>query len=61
MAESLAGRYEVIHTGHRSFPECREAVGWGLPEFLKFGGYLASAEITEDFSRWRDFINHSII
>lgn len=61
MAESLAGRYEVIHAGHWSLPECREAFGWGLTEFLKFGGYPAAAELTGDFSRWRDFINHSII
>ena len=61
MAESLAGRYEVIHAGHWSLPECREAFGWGLKEFLKFGGYPAAAELTGDFSRWRDFINHSII
>jgi predicted AAA+ superfamily ATPase len=61
MSESLAGRYEVIHAGHWSLPECREAFGWGLTEFLKFGGYPAAAELTGDFSRWRDFINHSII
>jgi predicted AAA+ superfamily ATPase len=61
MAESLAGRYEVIHAGHWSLPECREAFGWGLKEFLKFGGYPAAAELTGDFSRWRDFINCSII
>ena len=61
MAESLAGRYEVIHAGHWSLPECREAFGWGLTEFLKFGGYPAAAELCGDFSRWRDFINHSII
>lgn len=61
MAESLAGRYEVIHAGHWSLPECREAFGWGLTEFLKFGGYPAAAELCVDFSRWRDFINHSII
>lgn len=61
MADSLAGRYEVIHAGHWSLPECREAFGWGLPEFLKFGGYPAAAELCGDFSRWKDFINHSII
>ena len=61
MAESLAGRYEVIHAGHWSLQECSEAFGWGLGEFLKFGGYPAAAELTKDFSRWRDFVNHSII
>jgi predicted AAA+ superfamily ATPase len=61
MAESLAGRYEIIHAGHWSLPECREAFGWGLAEFLKFGGYPAAAELCGDFPRWRDFINHSII
>jgi len=61
MAESLAGRFEVIHAGHWSLGECREAFGWGLGEFLKFGGYPAAAELSGDFQRWRDFINHSVI
>ena len=61
MSESLAGRYEVIHAGHWSLPECRESFGWGLKEFLKFGGYPAAAELCGEFARWRDFINHSII
>jgi hypothetical protein len=61
MAESLAGRFEVIHAGHWSLGECREAFGWGLEEFLKFGGYPAAAELSGDFQRWRDFINHSVI
>lgn len=32
-----------------------------MKEFLKFGGYPAAAELTKDFSRWRDFVNHSIV
>ncbi|MBC8207007.1 MAG: ATP-binding protein [Kiritimatiellales bacterium] len=61
LADSLAGRYEVLHAGHWNLAECRRAFGWDLMRFLKFGGYPAAAELTGDVDRWRDFINHSII
>lgn len=61
MAESLAGRYEVITAWHWSFSECREAFGWDLAEFLKCGGYPAAAELCGDFARWRAFMNQAII
>jgi len=61
LADSLAGRYEVIHAGHWSLSECREAFGWELNSFLKFGGYPAAAALSSDVNRWKEFINHSII
>jgi len=61
LADSLAGRYEVIRADHWSLNECREAFGWGIHQFLKFGGYPSAAELTEDIERWQRFINDSII
>jgi len=61
LADSLAGRYEVLHAGHWNLKECRLAFNWDLNTFLKFGGYPAAAELITDVRRWKDFINRSII
>lgn len=61
LADSLAGRYEVLYAGHWNLKECREAFNWDLSFYLKFGGYPAAAELITDVKRWKDFINHSII
>jgi predicted AAA+ superfamily ATPase len=61
LGESLAGRYEIIRADHWGLPECEEAFGWGLDEFIKFGGYPAAAELTGDIPRWQRFIRDSII
>ena len=61
LGESLAGRYEIIPADHWNLNECREAFGWKLREFLKFGGYPAAAELTDDTPRWQHFIRNSII
>ena len=39
LTESLAGRFEIIPVTHWSFAEMREAFGWGLDQYLFFGGY----------------------
>ena len=61
LSESLAGRYEVIVAHHWSLNECKEAFGWGLEEFLKFGGYPAASELIHDVPRWKKYIRDSII
>ncbi|MEE8397993.1 MAG: ATP-binding protein [Desulfobacterales bacterium] len=61
LSESLAGRYELVPAHHWCLAECRQAFGWGLEEFLKYGGYPASAELTADVERWQSFIRNSII
>jgi predicted AAA+ superfamily ATPase len=61
LADSLAGRYEVIRADHWNLGECREAFGWNLGQFLAFGGYPAAAELANDVNRWQRFINDSII
>lgn len=61
LADSMAGRYEVLHAGHWNLAECREAFDWDLVQFLKFGGYPGAAELAGDTERWKAFINNSII
>ena len=61
LAESLAGRYELIPAHHWCLDECHQAFGWSMEEFLRYGGYPASAELTADVGRWQSFIRNSII
>lgn len=61
LAESLAGRYEVVFAHHWNLDECYEAFGWGMDDFLKFGGYPAAAELVDQITRWQSFMRNSII
>lgn len=61
LAESLAGRYEIIPANHWNLSECHQAFGWGIEEFLKFGGYPAASELVEDVSRWQSFMKNAVI
>ncbi len=61
MSESLAGRFELLHLPHWSFPEMRAAFGFGLEEFLYFGGYPGAASLIGEPERWRRYIADSLI
>lgn len=61
LRESLAGRFELVHAPHWSFRECREAFGWDLETYLRYGAYPSAAEYVNDTERWRSYILHSII
>jgi predicted AAA+ superfamily ATPase len=61
IGESLAGRYEIIPATHWDLEECNDAFGWSSQEYLKFGGYPAAAELSNDIPRWQNFIRNSII
>jgi predicted AAA+ superfamily ATPase len=61
LGESLAGRYEVIPANHWSLDECKQAFNWNLEDFLKFGGYPAAAELSQDIDRWQSYVRNSII
>jgi len=61
LAESLAGRYEIIPAHHWNLDECSRAFGWNVEDFLKFGGYPAAAQLTRDVERWQNYIRNSII
>jgi len=64
LTESLAGRFELIGMQHWSLSEMKTAFGFTPEEYVWFGGYPGSASIYKDQSdesRWKDYINHSLI
>lgn len=61
LSESLAGRFEVVHATHWTWPECRDAFGWDLDTFVYHGGYPGSADLVGDAERWRAYIVDSIV
>lgn len=61
MTESLAGRFELLHLPHWSFAEMRDAFGFGLDEYLYFGGYPGAAALIHEPERWRRYIADSLI
>lgn len=61
LAESLMGRYEVIHSPHWSYSECREAFGYSLEDFIQFGGYPGASRLVNDYLRWTRYMATSIV
>jgi predicted AAA+ superfamily ATPase len=59
--ESMAGRYEVLFCPHWTFPECREAFGWSLEQWLFWGGYPGAAPLVKDPRRWQRFVSDALI
>lgn len=61
LAESLAGRFEVVHLPHWSYAEMRAAFGFSLEDYLYFGGYPGAAPLINDPQRWRRYLLDSLI
>ena len=61
LAESLAGRFEVVRARHWAFAEMRTAFGFDLERFLFFGGYPGAAGLVEDEERWRSYVLDSLV
>jgi len=61
LTESLAGRFEIIHSTHWSYTEMRECFGWTAEQFVYFGGYPGAAGIIDDRQRWMRYISDSLI
>ena len=61
LADSLAGRFEVIPIVHWSYREMREAFGWNLDQYLFFGGYPGAAPLIQDRERWARYILDSLV
>lgn len=59
--ESLAGRFELVHLPHWSFAEMRDAFGFGLDQYLYFGGYPGAAPLAGEPERWRRYVTDSLI
>jgi predicted AAA+ superfamily ATPase len=61
LTESLAGRFEVIPVVHWSYPEMKDAFGFGTDQYVYFGGYPGAAELIDDRQRWSRYIIDSLI
>lgn len=61
LTESLAGRFELLKSTHWSLAEMSDAFGYGLDDYLKFGGYPGAAILTGDIERWRGYMVDSIV
>ena len=61
LAESLAGRYEIIRMTHWSLAEMQDAFDFSLEEYIYFGGYPGGARLVNDEERWRDYVIASLI
>lgn len=61
LSEGLTGRFESLPVPHWSFAEMSEAFGFGLEQYLYFGGYPGAAPCIGDASRWRGHVNGAMI
>jgi predicted AAA+ superfamily ATPase len=61
LAESLAGRFEIIPVTHWSYSEMKEAFGWDLEQYIFFGGYPGAVDLITDYQRWAHYIKDSLI
>ena len=61
LTESLAGRFEMIPVPHWSFSEMREAFGFTVDDFVRWGGYPGAAPLVGDPPRWLAYVRDSLI
>ncbi|MBI5346317.1 MAG: ATP-binding protein [Chlamydiae bacterium] len=63
LSESLSGRFEVIPISHWSFQEMKETFHFSLDQYLYFGGYPGASSLIDekDPTRWKNYINESLI
>ena len=61
LAESLAGRFEILRLPHWSFAEMGAAFGFSVDQYLYFGGYPGAATLVGDPARWRRYILDSLV
>jgi hypothetical protein len=61
LGESLAGRFLLHRFPHWSFPEMREAFGYSLEDWLRFGGYPGAAAFHKDPATWRAYVRDSLL
>jgi predicted AAA+ superfamily ATPase len=61
LADSLAGRFELIVMPHWSYVEMQEAFDLSLDEYVYFGGYPGSMSLIREERRWRDYLRDSLI
>jgi predicted AAA+ superfamily ATPase len=61
LSESLAGRFFLHRCTHWEYPECRDAFGWSLEQWLFFGGYPGATAFIGNETDWKRYIADSLI
>jgi len=61
LTESLAGRFFLHRCGHWTWPECRQAFGWSLEQWLFFGGYPGAAPMIARESDWKRYVSDALV
>jgi predicted AAA+ superfamily ATPase len=61
LSESLTGRFELIHSPHWSYQECKDAFGYSFDDYLMYGGYPGVASLRDDQARWYSYMRDSIV
>lgn len=61
LADSLAGRFEVLHLPHWSAAEMHDAFGWSVEQCLFYGGYPGTAPLISDHDRWVRYVRDALI
>jgi hypothetical protein len=61
LAESLAGRFEVLHLPHWSLTEMRDAFHWSLNQYVFYGGYPGAAPLIKEPARWSRYVLDALI
>lgn len=61
LADSLAGRFEILPVTHWSFGEMHDAFGWNRDQYVYFGGYPGAAQLIDDQHRWARYVLDSLI
>ena len=61
LSESLAGRFELLHLPHWSFPEMRAAFGLTLDQYVFYGAYPGAVPLMRYPDRWKRYIRDSLI
>jgi hypothetical protein len=61
LAESLAGRFEVLHLPHWSLSEMRDAFHWSLDQYVFYGGYPGAAPLIKEPARWSRYVLDALV
>jgi uncharacterized protein len=61
LSESMGGRFFLHRCPHWSFPECRQAFGWSLNQWLFYGGYPGAAAFVDTPDNWKQYVTDSLI
>jgi predicted AAA+ superfamily ATPase len=61
LADSLAGRFELLRAYHWNFTDWSACFGGTLEDYLVYGGYPGAAEYQKDQERWLDYMRRSIV